>query len=125
MRASFRKPPSFALVALYLLAVTAAGRFHAHRGPVGDDCGGLSRVRCCPGDHASSPPPVPQVVLGEIGNADECPVCQFLAQKFVSPTAEQSAGWRRLPESPAPVEPARPMLGFFLIQRSRAPPSCV
>ena len=88
----------------YLLAITASGLFHNHKG-----CGGQ---RSRPGVSAAQ----------QAGDHD-CSVCQFLAQKPAPVANVAPVSLSSLVEDVAVAEPACAVVGAFSAWHSRAPPA--
>lgn len=116
MRINRRKTAAVLMLTSYLLAITVAHAFHQH-GPSG--CGGCSQehqtphghgAACCHHDHGAVCHDVSEETSAAFRAvwslaADDCQVCQFLAQKWVAADWSEAAG---LTETAWPLVPRRP-----------------
>lgn len=133
MRLNWRKTTAILVLTSHLLVITFANAFHQHGG---HGCGGCAEEHqthhaqaapCCHHEHASACHATPDASQAPVEatwgqSAEDCPVCQFLAQKWLSVELPEAAGLVEVIWQGVPGRPLRLPATLLYAWQIRGPP---
>ncbi len=119
------------VAASYVLALATAALVHNHTGCDSGCCGGHGGAHGLADNHGpggrhgghEDGQPAPGAPGRHATQDDNCPACQFLAQKPAPTAVVAPVAAAALVEEVAFLAPARPAAGVFSAWQSRAPPA--